>query len=208
MSNFVTVSAERLRLSLSIALGLLTALTIAVCVLGLGALRSVANEVNAVVAEAESVDRQIEATRQKINLYDRNENAAKLASEVVAESESYQYQNEAYNDLLAIAKRAGLTITRYSFSDSVSSGNGQSNPNPAGQQVAGQPETTTANGAKPTYITVELKNPVNYRNFLNFLHYIEQNLTKMQIASVSLSSAGGGPETVSTSSVTVEVYIR
>lgn len=209
MSNFVTVSAERLRLSLSIALGLLTVLTIVVCIVGLGALRSFANEVNAIVREAESSDNSIELTKQKVGLYDRNREAVELASQVVSESKSYQYQNDAYNDLVDVAKRAGLTITRYTFSDSIAGNGDQLGGNPPGQQVAGQKtETESANGAKPTYITVELANPVDYRKFLNFLHYIELNLTKMQIASVSLFSAGSGPETVNASALTVEVYIR
>lgn len=204
MSNFVTVSAERLRLSLGIALGVLATITIAIGVLGLGALQSFASEVNGVVAEAESIDTRIEITKQKIDLYERNPKATKLASQVVAQRESYQYQNEAYNDLLAIAKRAGLTITRYSFSDTaVALTDGQA---AGSQQIVTNSET--ANDAKPTYITIELDNPVSYRNFLNFLYYVEQNLTKMQIASVSLSASNNNPDTVSTSSITVEVYIK
>jgi hypothetical protein len=205
VSNFVTVSAERLRLSLSIVLGFLAVLTIGVSILGLGALRSFASEVNAVVAEADSIDNRIEITKQKIALYEQNVKAAELANQVVAENEGYQYQNEAYNDLLAIAKRAGLTITRYSFSDSAGVLSGQTDRS---AQIVEQTVPTSTNGAKPTYITIELDNPVNYRKFLNFIYFIEQNLTKMQIASVSLSSAGGGPETVSTGSITVEVYIK
>lgn len=204
MSNFITVSAERLRLSLSIALGLIAVITIGLSILSLGALRSFASDVNKVVIEAETIDSRIEVTKQKIALFDENAEAAELASQVVAESESYQYQNEAYNDLAQMAKRAGLTITRYSFSSTLGEQATQSPDTGSAQKQKSKP----ANGAKPTYITIELDNPVNYRKFLNLLHYIEQNLTKMQIASVSLSSAGDNSENVSTSAVTVEVFIR
>ena len=54
---------------------------------------------------------------------------------------------------------------------------------------------------------MSLQTPVNYRNFLNFLNYIEQNLTKMQIANVNLSR-GETSSTVNTNALEIEVYVR
>lgn len=208
MTNPLTSSAPRLRLVLSIALVLLIALGGAIIVLGVGYLREYAQTVNSVVADAASSSDRIDQTKQDIAEYKQNEDTVKLAEQVIAQRESYKYQDDAYRDLLVIAARAGVSIEKYTFSDTdpakgATSSTKSSNP-------ATPSQTSSSSGFKPTYITVTLTNPVNYGNFLNFIHYIEQNLTKMQIKKISLSSAFGEAidDAVLTDELTIEVYTQ
>lgn len=207
MTNPLTSSAPRLRLVLSITLILLTVLGGALIVFGIGFLRDYAQTVNSVVTEAENSSNRIDQIQQDIVEYQQNKEAVKLAEQVIAQRESYQYQDDAYKDLLAIAARAGVSIEKYTFSDT-NPANGTTSSSPSGS-ASSSPQTSSSS-LKPTYITITLTNPVNYVNFLNFIHYIEQNLTKMQIKKISLSSAFGEDidNAVLSDELTLEVYTQ
>lgn len=176
-------------------------------VIGVNYLNEFASQVNQTVAEAESSSDRINRTNQEISEYKDSLVAVRLAEDIVATRESYKYQNEAYADLLALASRAGVTIEQYSFSETdpelgVTTAPKTTNPG----AIADAKKKESSTDLKPTYITISLTNPVNYIKFLNFLHYIEQNLTKMQIKKVSLTS-GSGNEVI-TDSLTVEVFTK
>jgi hypothetical protein len=68
---------------------------------------------------------------------------------------------------------------------------------PTAQQPAGLRKAT---------VDITLKNPVDYKNLLNFLHYIEQNLMKLKISKVTLTKAEG--DNVTTDVLNLEVSIR
>ncbi len=209
MTNPITANAPRLRLVLSFTLIFLIAAGGAVMLFGLNYLYDYATQVNAVVIDADNSSDRIDQTKQEIARYKKDPKAVELAKQVVAKRASYQYQNQAYSDLLAMATRAGVSIEQYSFADSdpslgVSTAPKSTNPG------AAKAAATSNGGLKPSYITITLTNPVEYVKFLNFLHYIEQNLTKMQIKKVSLSSTStrGNESSVVTDTLTVEVFTR
>lgn len=214
MTNPITTSAPRLRLALSITLALLVIICAAATVAGLSYIKKFSQEVSEIVKTADSSSERIDAIKQQLAEYDRLSDAVDLAGQVVAKRESYQYQNSAYRDLLAIANRAGVTIEQYAFeSGDTSQASGKSAATPdAEPETSSTVSDSSGSGSslKPVNITITLQNPVNYKRFLNFLYYIEQNLTKMQIKSISLSSANSedGPDAVNTDSLTVEVYTR
>lgn len=207
MTNPITASAPRLRVVLSVVLLFLAISGGVVMVIGVNYLNEFASQVNQTVAEAESSSDRINRTNQEISEYKDSLVAVRLAEDIVATRESYKYQNEAYADLLALASRAGVTIEQYSFSETdpelgVTTAPKTTNPG----AIADAKKKESSTDLKPTYITISLTNPVNYIKFLNFLHYIEQNLTKMQIKKVSLTS-GSGNEVI-TDSLTVEVFTK
>lgn len=207
MTNPITANAPRLRIVLSIVLLVLATTGGLVMIAGISYLSEFATEVNQTVVEADSSSDRINRTNQEIAEYKNNRVAVQLAEDIVATRESYKYQNEAYADLLALAGRAGVTIEQYSFSDvdpEIGVTNVPKTTNPGAIAEAKKNEETAS--LKPTYITISLANPVDYVRFLNFLHYIEQNLTKMQIKKISLSSGSGNA--VITDSLTVEVFTK
>lgn len=134
--------------------------------------------------------------RLKDRLADEQEIVDRTAK-IVAESQSYQYQDQIIEDLNAYAARAGVSITAFNFQDSSTT------------DAASPKDTseTTIPGLNSTTVSVSLVTPVNYRKFLEFVHSIEQNLTKMQLASISMTQ-GATAEDVTVSVLDIKVYTK
>jgi hypothetical protein len=128
-----------------------------------------------------------------------DKDAIDRASSIVADSQSYEYQDQIITDLNDYANRASIVITNIDFSAGTAS-KGTTTP-------AATPAPAGPTGVKSTPISVTLKNPVVYDNLLRFIKSIEQNLTKMQISKVSLAK-GAGSNDISSEVLTIEVYIR
>lgn len=218
MTSVFSASAPRLRLVLSITLSLLVIICGAVTAFGIGYLRNYSEEVSSVVMESASSSDKIDQIEQQIAEYESISDSVDLAEQVVAKRESYQYQDNAYRDLIAIADRAGVNIEQYSFESESEAAAGSLPINesaPSGEQssdaAGGNGAVSSNSPLKPVGITISLTNPVNYKRFLNFLYYVEQNLTKMQIKSITLSSTqseAGSDSYVNTGPITVEVYTK
>ena len=198
-------NAVRLRLVLFMIMGLFATGITTLAVLGLGTLRQQAVEVQQVVYDAQNSNHKLQRVQELISELTHNQEAVSRAKQIVAESKSYQYQDVIIRDLQAMANLAGVTITNFDFNASASTnGSSTSTDTPA----ATTPVLST--GLRSTTVSITLQTPVNYRDLLTFIHYIEQNLTKMQISKVGISSAGNDQSrnTVSTDALTIEVYIR
>lgn len=203
------LTAVKLRLVLSIAILAVAASGIGLFIYGSSILDSYADEVQLKVSQAEesqNILSRLEAT--EIALQSQSE-AVQRAAEVVAESRKYQYQDQIILDLNAYASRAGMDIRSISFNSEADSTTSSSSATAATPPTAGadRPAATTGPTLKSVSATIDLYTPVNYRDFLTFMSYIEQNLTKMQIQNISLqkSSEGSG---VTVQSLTIEVYTR
>lgn len=119
-----------------------------------------------------------------------NQGSIDKANSVVADTKAYQYQNQIVNDIQAYAAKAGVTITGYSFPQ----------------------DTTTvkadATGLKSVPATLAVQTPVDYGAALRFFKYIEQNVTKMQITSLSLTPSPTDGNSLDAASITLKVYVR
>lgn len=201
MSTKALIStAVRLRLVLLSILGLLVVIATIIGFFGTQYLQGQATVIQQVVYDAANGDQKLLRIQELAAQLDNNQEAVARAQQIVAESKSYQYQDVIIKDLQAIAKRANITISNFDFTASSTQAN-----------KSGSKAAASSSGLRSTMVNISLDNPVNYRNLLTFLHYIEQNLTKMQVASVGLSgvtgSEGGGND-VTTNTLTIEVYIR
>ena len=198
-------NAVRLRLVLIVVLLLLVSLTIALGFFGVQYLKTQATEVQQVVYDATNSDRKLQRIQELASELEANQDTAARAKQVVAESKSYQYQDVIIQDLQAMASRAGVSITNFNFT-----GSGSSTAKGSSTTTATPQATSSAGGLRSTTVDITLKNPVDYRSLLRFIHYIEQNLTKMQIAKVSLAGAADAdsPNAVTSETLTIEVYIR
>lgn len=198
-------NAVRLRLALIVVLLLLVSLTIALGFFGVQYLKAQATEVQQVVYDATNSDRKLQRIQELASELEANQDAAARAKQVVAESKSYQYQDVIIQDLQAMASRAGVSITNFNFT-----GSGSSTAKSSSTTTAKPQATSSAGGLRSTTVDITLKNPVDYRSLLRFIHYIEQNLTKMQIAKVGLAGAADAdsPNAVTSETLTIEVYIR
>lgn len=135
---------------------------------------------------------QTELQRAKsLEIYlNQNKAAVEKAQSVVAETKTYQYQNQIVNDIESYAAKAGVSILGYSFPVDTS---------------AAKPD---ASGLKTVGATLTLKNPVDYVSYLKFLKYIEQNVTKMQITDITLTPDRNNPNQVDSPTVGLKVYVR
>lgn len=133
-----------------------------------------------------------------------NDATVKRAQDIVAASKSYEYQDQIIVDLNTYATRSGISIASFTFDSSGSQVPGASALPPS---VTGVKPKTSIAGLKSTNVSIALKTPTKYRNLMNFIHSIEKNLTKMQLASFS-AIKGEKADEVSINTLEIEVYIK
>lgn len=216
MKKGFTLTAERLRIILAVLLVLVLVgggigFTYVQRLLG-----QYVADTNALNTKADLSSTNLQ-TLQKLQEYlAAHQDDVDLAKQVVAESKSYQYQNEIINDLTNFAQKSGVTITQFDFSSTSqeSSGTPATAPPATGSSTTTAPSSGTTGTSAPAAslnsksVTITIKSPVSYNSLLEFMHRIEQNVTKMQIEQVSLSSDQAGSSKVAAQSFTIQVYVQ
>jgi hypothetical protein len=198
-----------LRLILSIGLALAIVGAGIIFTLASTQLRDVATTVSHKVADAKASQNNLANLKKIEKFLADNKEAVTRANDIVAESKSYEYQNQIINDLKTYAAASGVSIKSFDFS----AGNSATPTTPA--PAAGATATPSAEPAatpaaptlKSTTVSITLDSPLVYNNLLHFVKAIEQNLTKMQISAITLSK-GAGNNQVTTDALSSEVYIR
>lgn len=190
------LTATKLRAGLALSLLLIIIGAAAVFSVANGWLRGLATEVSHATADANASHTTVATLEQLQEKLAANSAVIQRASNIVAESQSYQYQDEIIQDLNNYATAAGITITNFNF---------ETQPT-ADQQTTETPSVAPPSGINSTLVSISIQNPVNYDSLLRFFYSIEQNLTKMQITNIGLTKAEGSD--VTSEDLTVEVYIR
>lgn len=212
-----SITASRLRLILSITLALLIVVGGAIFYFAYSQLSKTAAETGQQAASARESESTIERLELLKTELEAKNNVVAMISEVSADSQNYYYQDRLVNDLTTYANRANLTITNISFSNAaaaapsapVTTEGGTGSTATPGQAPAPTDTTGTApavSSLRKATVDITLDNPVNYRDLLNFLHYIEQNLTKLKVSNVSMTKSDD--DNVSIDVLNLEVYIR
>jgi hypothetical protein len=198
------LNATTLRLILSVSLFLIAAAGVAGFTFAKGYLQTVAIDTSHSVVDASASQDNLQTLQkiQKILVADKDVIAR--TSSIVADSQSYQYQDQIIGDLNNYASKAGISITNLDFSAATTA----ATPSPTtSHPTPGSATPIQPTGVKSTSVAVTLNNPVGYDNLLTFIRSVEQNLTKMQISRVSLSK-GTDSNSVSSDVLTIEVYIK
>ena len=159
-------------------------------------------------SEARSSDARVEQLRETERQLEINAEAVEKARQIVAESQSYQYQNQIIHDLTMYANKVGLSIRSFSFQGNALATGPSAPASTPGQPSTSAPTNSSAN-IKSVTVSVELAGNITYISLLNFIHLIEQNLTRMQVTSIALS--GDAPSTqsgTSSQSLNIEVYVK
>lgn len=136
---------------------------------------------------------------------ERDSVAVNRTKNIVADSKSYQYQNQIITDISAYAKSANITVSNYTFNSG--SGAGGSTTGGASSSSATAPAAAAPAGVKTTSVSITIKNPVDYKAVMRFIHAIELNLTKMQLTGISLTK-GDSSSSATINPLTLEVYIQ
>jgi hypothetical protein len=201
-------TAVGLRLTLSISLFAITLLAGVLFYFVGGQLQNVAVDASHTVVDAQSSQTAIQTLQQIQRELQNNQDVAKQASSIVADSQSYQYQDQIVGDLNGYAAKSGITITNMDFSTSAASTTtGGSTSTEKSQQSATQAPAALT-GVKTVSVSITMQNPISYSNFLKFLRSIEDNLTKMQVQKVSLSKGTTGGDDITSDILTIQVYVK
>jgi len=194
--NLSFLTASRLRIILSVTMGLILFVAIGIFYLAYGMLGKSATETGDQVASARDSQNTLERLQTLKKDLESKQAIIDRTAQITASSQSIAFQTRIISDLTAYAERAHVSISNWSFDA------GQ--PATSGTGAAG---TVPAGGLSTRNLSVTLANPVNYTDYLNFLHYIEQNLTKLKISKVNLqkSSDGNG---ITTDILNIEVYVK
>lgn len=180
-------------------------------------LEKFADDVSTISGQAESTRSRIQQLQQTESELKKHSEAIDRAASIVSESKSYEYQDQIIRDITNYAGRAGVTITSFNFPSSASTGTTPApaaTPMPAPAAGADSPApapsgTSAAAAPKSITVVINLGESVPYASLLNFISMIEHNLTKMQIANVSLTKASDeDSENVSLQSLNLEVYVK
>jgi hypothetical protein len=111
------------------------------------------------------------------------------ASQIAGTADNYQYQDQVINDIKTYADRNGVPVAGFDFSSSAPNA-----PAPAGTVL--------------TPFSVNIKGPVEFEKFMQFLRDIENNLTKIQVISLSLSPDDNNNKLISDTSLGLTVYLK
>jgi hypothetical protein len=198
------MTATNLRIILSVAILLIAGISVTGFTLLTGSLKDYANEVSKTNGEAQASETNIQSLQKTQAELEKYKDTAKRAESIVSESASYQYQDQITRDLNSYAAKAGIAITGFTFDSTAAAA-----PATSGAAGAAKPQEATApTGVNSKTVTIQLESSVPYKSLLTFMNMIEQNLTKMQIAKVTLAKASDNDENVAGQTLAIEVYVK
>ena len=200
MISSSALTPKRLRLILLASLTLIILAGAGIFYLAYGRLSKTATETGSSVAQARESQDMLERLRRLKQELESKKEIVDRTSLVTANSANYSYQDLLVRDLTTYADRAQLTIKNISFSSQAAA----STPAPAVE--GGAVDGAAPAGLNKATVDITLETPVNYVNLLNFLHYIEQNLTKLKVSKVSMTKGDTGTVTIDV--LNLEVYIQ
>ena len=197
------LTASSARIVLALFLLIILAAMVAGSYFAYSFLSTTSKEVADMQTEASAVDMKIQNLLKLKDQLEKNPVATKKAEQIVADSKSYQYQNQIINDLSIYAAKANVPIQSFTFQDSSTSSAKSSSS--SSQTTAKKP--TSVSGLKSITVSIQLGDKVPYNNLLHFLYLVENNVTRMQIYGVSISRGEQRGE-VSAQSLELGVYVR
>ena len=204
------LTAQKLRLLLLGSMALLIVIAGAIFIFTKGMLAQYAADVEKVSNTAESSSKNLTALSMLKTKLAEDNDAVERTRNLVAESQSYAYQDQIIKDITTFAQKSGVSISGFQFNseNTATAGSAATAQSQAGTSAAtGQATTPQVSGLKTVSVSVNLKSPLEYKDIMDFVHMIEQNLTKMQLAGITMNRDAASDK-VSVSSLTVEVYTR
>lgn len=158
-------------------------------------LQTYTDDVLSASAKAQDSNEHLQELQKLQQMLEDDSIAVNRASKIVADSEQYQYQSQIIADISSYAEKAGVAISGFTFTSSDDPSQGD----PAQENLP--------SGLKSTRAVIAIQNPVDYNAAMKFIHSIEDNLTKMNITSISVAASPGNNK-VMVNPITIEVYMR
>lgn len=198
-----SLTPTRLRLLLSAAMTLIVLIGAALFYLAYTQLSKTAAEAGERSATAKQSENTVSRLQTLQSDLQSKKDIIDMTSLITANSQNYAYQDRLVNDLTIYANRANVKIRTISFTDP---GAGTAAATGAAGTSATAAPTVSSGGLRKATVDITLENPVNYKDLLNFLHYVEQNLTKLKVSRVVMTKSDGGNVTIDV--LNLEVYLK
>lgn len=210
------LTPTKLRIILSVCMFLLIGAGVGLFMVGYTVIADYSAAARTTAAQAQASNTTLQDLKTTEAQLEANAKTVARASQIVAESKSYVYQDQIIRDINNFATNSGITVTNITFADAVVTPTSVSAPT-AGATTSAATSMPTAGaataapaGVKSMTATVTLKNPVSFTSMLKFIHSIEGGLFKMRISQVTLSRAAdsNNKDEVTSDALTIEVYVR
>lgn len=169
-----------------------------------GALKTKGTELNHARIDAELGGNSTANLQKLQSELDKHKDVIPKAKEIVASAADFKYQDQVIRDINALARSSNITITGYNFADGAGGAASNAAPAPAAP-VAPAPGTSVA---RKITVTITMRSPVPYDDYLRFLRRIERNITRLQVTGVNLSPDTGDPRSVINPSVGIEIFVK
>ena len=206
MKNQLTPSQLRIILVLSLLLAI--GLGIGGFILLRGVLAAKATEISQIATEVKGLSDNIRKLESAEKTLKANQNVEVKAREMLADIQSYQYQDRIVQDLKAIAGTSGVNIKNVDFMVSQTSASAVVPQAPAqGTPEVATPTSNLPGGINQTKATITIESPVSYNSLLLFIRALESNSMKMQVSKVSITGAGASSEAKNKDQVTSEAFV-
>lgn len=166
-------------------------------------LKSLTLEVTKANSEANTSKGDLKRLKELSEYLEKEKVAVNRVKNIVADSQSYQYQDQILNDITLYAQKSGISVTGVNFQSS-----GQATAVAPGSAATPQQPGAASGGPNFTTAIINIKNPVQYSGIMQFLYYLEKNLTRMQVTEVSLTKSGSIGQDISINPLSVKVYIK
>ena len=170
------------------------------------------------VTESESTENLLNQIKTAKNNLDKQKSTVEKAKKIIATSKNYKYQEEFLRDINHYASMSQLEVNSYNFEVPTERTGGSStgaaapiSPSSSGSTTgSGTTNTIAPPGTKITNATISIKGTVKYSNFLKFLKLVENNVVRMRIKDLNISSqkTESGDIEVSVPSIIMEIYIK
>lgn len=149
--------------------------------------------------DAELTSQNTNYIKQLQSDLNNNKSAIDKVQQIVGSQADYAYQDQAINEIYAIAGTYGISISGYSFP---APGSSSSSGSTTGKAIA------LPDGVQQVLINVTFTPPVTYDNYMLFLRALELNLTRFQVNGIDITPDGSNPKIITNSSVGIQMYVR
>lgn len=143
--------------------------------------------------DAELAQEELVKLQQLETIINKNRVTIEKTARIVAESQSYEFQDQVINDITSYARQFNIEITKFDFG-----------PKPGSPSQG----TGTTSSSQKTKVSIQLGNNISYEDFLRFLKAIENNVTKMQLTGMRLQPSETNPTAIVGPTIELEVFIR
>ena len=144
--------------------------------------------------DSEIAQEDITRLKQLKTTLEQDKDVIAKTSDIVADSQSYKFQDQVIKDITSYASAANVGIIGFDF--------GQK---PGEAPTAGKSSTSSL---RRTLVSIQLANDIPYTSLLTFIKSIEQNITKMQLTGINFQPKKDNPTLITGSTIQIEVYLR